>query len=131
HTVVLPWVSSAIAPDPLTRWEFGEMEAERRLFYVAMTRSSNTLIVGHPAATSKESNSPFLYEAGLLERPREEPKPKQASLPVTNGSTRTSTTRKPAAGKRSATVTAAKPAASKPAAVRSSTSSAPRVTKSA
>src|SRR5690606_6152019 len=81
--------------------------------------------------TSKESNSPFLYEAGLLERPREEPKPKQAALPVTNGSTRaSSTTRKPAAGKRSATVTAAQPAATKPAPARSTTT-APRVTKSA
>ncbi len=118
HTVVLPWVSSAIAPDPLTRWEFGEMEAERRLFYVAMTRSSNTLIVGHPAAKAKESNSTFLYEAGLLERPREEPKPRQVSLPATKGSSRApATARKPAT--RSVTATAAKPAGRQPGPARS------------
>ncbi len=129
HTVVLPWVSSAIAPDPLTRWEFGEMEAERRLFYVAMTRSSNTLIVGHPASTAKESNSPFLYEAGLLERPREEPKPRQVSLPATNGSSRATTARKPAVTARPASATAAKSTGRKAASTRTTTPASPRASK--
>jgi DNA helicase-2/ATP-dependent DNA helicase PcrA len=131
HTVVLPWVSSAVAPDPLTRSEFGEMEAERRLFYVAMTRSSNTLIVGHPSPTSKESNSRFLYEAGLAERPVEEPKPQQASLLEDNRHPRrTATVRKSASSSRATTVTAAKPAASKPTPARATTSVATRATKS-
>jgi DNA helicase-2/ATP-dependent DNA helicase PcrA len=125
HTVVLPWVSSAIAPDPLTRSEFGEMEAERRLFYVAMTRSSHTLIVGHPASTSKEWNSRFLYEAGLVERPREEAKPKQAALPTPNGSARvTATVRKTSTAPISATPATTRTSPAKSASARATRSAA-------
>ncbi|HYJ12028.1 MAG TPA: 3'-5' exonuclease, partial [Thermomicrobiales bacterium] len=67
HTVVLPWVSNGTTPDPLTRPEFGQIEAERRLFYVAMTRAADTLVIGHPSPNAKASPSRFLFEAGLLE----------------------------------------------------------------
>lgn len=79
--VVLPWVSGLSAPDPLTRKEFGELESERRLFYVAMTRAADRLIVGRPSAGSKEWTSPFLYEAGLVPRPKPAPaRPRQKAL---------------------------------------------------
>ena len=67
HTVILPWVSNGTTPDPLTRMEFGELEAERRLFYVAMTRASDTLVIGHPSPNAKSTPSRFLFDAGLLE----------------------------------------------------------------
>ena len=73
--MILPWVSGMAVPDPLTRDEFGEIEGERRLFYVAMTRSSGTLVIGVPSAESKEWTSRFVYEAGILQRPAREPSP--------------------------------------------------------
>ena len=79
-TVFLPFVSSRSVPDPLTRTEFGELEAERRLFYVAMTRSSNTLVVGYPSPASKERHSRFLYESGMLSRP-----PAESKAPASTG----------------------------------------------
>lgn len=82
--VVLPWVSGLSAPDPLTRKEFGELESERRLFYVAMTRASDKLVVGRPSSGTKEWTSQFLYEAGLVPRPRTTgERPKQAGLSAT------------------------------------------------
>jgi len=79
--VFLPWVSGLSAPDPLTRKEFGELESERRLFYVAMTRAADRLVVGRPSERSKEWTSHFLYEAGLLPWPKPAPaRPKQTSL---------------------------------------------------
>lgn len=79
--VFLPWVSGLSAPDPLTRKEFGELESERRLFYVAMTRAAGHLIVGRPSGESKEWTSQFLYEAGLLAKPK--PQPAKARTPAT------------------------------------------------
>ncbi len=79
--VVLPWVSGLSAPDPLTRKEFGELESERRLFYVAMTRAADRLIVGRPSSESKEWTSQFLHEAGLVPRPKGQPaRPRQSAL---------------------------------------------------
>jgi superfamily I DNA/RNA helicase len=87
--VFLPFVSSRSVPDPLTRAEFGELEAERRLFYVAMTRSAKTLVAGYPSPASKEWPSRFLYESGILARPVAEPKSRssssRASLPSAPG----------------------------------------------
>ena len=71
--VILPWVSGTAVPDPLTRDAFGELEGERRLFYVAMTRASGTLVIGVPSAESKEWTSRFVYEAGILQRPPRDP----------------------------------------------------------
>lgn len=68
HTVVLPWVAGTTTPDPLARNDFGEIEAERRLFYVAMTRAAQTLVIGHPTPESKENPSFFLHDAGILDR---------------------------------------------------------------
>ncbi len=114
HTVVLPWVSNGTTPDPLTRPEFGELEAERRLFYVAMTRAAGTLIIGHPAPNAKATPSRFLFEAGLLE---EVPTTKPVAEPAT-----TPKTRAPKA--RSGTQSAAPPtqSAPKPARKRTRTS---------
>jgi len=67
--VILPWVSGTAVPDPLTRQEFGELEAERRLFYVAMTRAADRLVIGHPAEDSKEWTSRFVHEAGIIPWP--------------------------------------------------------------
>lgn len=68
--VVLPWVSGLSTPDPLTRKEFGELESERRLFYVAMTRAADRLVIGRPSSASKEWTSQFLYESGILPWPK-------------------------------------------------------------
>ena len=86
HTVVLPWVSNGTSPDPLTRPEFGELEAERRLFYVAMTRAADTLVIGHPSTNAKATPSRFLFEAGLLEEV-----PLVTPAPTTPTGTRTRT----------------------------------------
>ncbi len=95
--VFLPWVSGLSAPDPLTRKEFGELESERRLFYVAMTRAADRLIVGHPSARSKEWTSPFIYEAGLLARPKASPaRPRQAALAATSRSAGARPSKQPA-----------------------------------
>ncbi len=59
----------------------GTDDDERRLFYVAMTRAADRLIVGRPSERSKEWTSHFLYEAGLLPWPKPAPaRPKQTSL---------------------------------------------------
>ena len=88
HTVVLPWVSNGTTPDPLTRPEFGEIEAERRLFYVAMTRAADTLVIGHPAPNAKASPSRFLFEAGLLEEVALAAPARPAAPATLNGSAR-------------------------------------------
>jgi DNA helicase-2/ATP-dependent DNA helicase PcrA len=80
--VVLPWVSSLSTPDPLTRKEFGELESERRLFYVAMTRAADRLIVGRPSEASKEFTSQFVYEAGILPRPKFRPNGRERTAPA-------------------------------------------------
>ena len=46
-----------------------EVEEERRLFYVAMTRASSNLVISYvqSVCSRKVPPSRFLYEAGLLE----------------------------------------------------------------
>jgi len=82
--VILPWVSGLSTPDPLTRKEFGELESERRLFYVAMTRAADRLVIGRPSSASKEWTSQFLYEAGILPRPKFDPAQQTRATPATS-----------------------------------------------
>jgi len=61
------------------------LEEERRLAYVAFTRAKRTLVIAHKS----DSPSRFLYEAGLLERPRPtmRPQPKPVPKPRTSRGT--------------------------------------------
>lgn len=71
RTVVLPSCNEGTFPDPQSRSSEIDLEAERRLFYVAMTRAAEHLIIGHAGTKGERRPSRFLYEAGLLERPPE------------------------------------------------------------
>lgn len=66
HTVILTTCNEGIIPH-----QRAEVEEERRLFYVAMTRASSNLILSHVQSVCGNPVEPsrFLYEAGLLERP--------------------------------------------------------------
>ncbi len=65
HTVILTTSNEGLIPHAKA-----EVEEERRLFYVAMTRASSNLVVSYveQACGSKVAPSRFLYEAGLLEK---------------------------------------------------------------
>ncbi len=53
------------------------LEEERRLAYVAFTRAKRTLVIAH----TSDNPSRFLYEAGLLERPRPAMRPQPKPVP--------------------------------------------------
>lgn len=59
-----------VAHDGLIPHQRAEVEEERRLFYVAMTRASSNLVLSYvqSVCSCKVQPSRFLYEAGLLER---------------------------------------------------------------
>lgn len=66
HTVILTTCNDGLIPH-----QRAEVEEERRLFYVAMTRASSNLVLSYVqnACSCKVPPSRFLYEAGLLEKP--------------------------------------------------------------
>lgn len=66
HTVILTTCNEGLIPH-----EKAQVEEERRLFYVAMTRASSNLVVSYvkSACGCQVPPSRFLYEAGLLEKP--------------------------------------------------------------
>ncbi|NLY02439.1 MAG: UvrD-helicase domain-containing protein, partial [Rhodopirellula sp.] len=74
HTVILTTSNEGLIPHVKA-----EVEGERRLFYVAMTRASSNLFVSYVenACGSKVAPSRFLYESGLLEK---EPKKRKKGL---------------------------------------------------
>lgn len=73
HTVILTTCNDGIIPH-----QRAEVEEERRLFYVAMTRASSNLVLSYVqnVCSCKVAPSRFLYEAGLLEKPETDRKPK-------------------------------------------------------
>ena len=66
HTVILTTCNEGLIPH-----QKAQVEEERRLFYVAMTRASSNLVISYVknACGSAVPPSRFLYEAGLLEEP--------------------------------------------------------------
>jgi DNA helicase-2/ATP-dependent DNA helicase PcrA len=66
HTVILTTCNDGLIPH-----QRAEVEEERRLFYVAMTRASSNLVISYvqTVCSCKVPPSRFLYEAGLLEKP--------------------------------------------------------------
>ena len=76
HTVILTTCNDGLIPH-----QRAEVEEERRLFYVAMTRASSNLVLSYvqSVCSCKVQPSRFLYEAGLLERPETGRKRKAAS----------------------------------------------------
>jgi len=66
RTVILPSCNEGVFPDPQGSASARDLEAERRLFYVAMTRAAEHLIVGHAPVKGDRKPSRFLYEAGIL-----------------------------------------------------------------
>jgi hypothetical protein len=70
RTVVLPSCNEGVFPDPQGSSSARELESERRLFYVAMTRAAEHLVIGHVPATGERKPSRFLYEAGFLTAPK-------------------------------------------------------------
>jgi ATP-dependent exoDNAse (exonuclease V) beta subunit len=63
-----------------------QVEEERRLFYVAMTRASSNLVISYvkSACGTDVPPSRFLYEAGLIEKPGQKRKGGPA-VPSPNG----------------------------------------------
>lgn len=99
RTVVLPSCNEGTFPDPQSRSNEIDLEAERRLFYVAMTRAAEHLIIGHAGTKGERRPSRFLYEAGLLERPTEPVATTQPSvrvIPQPGAASRTRGERRPA-----------------------------------
>ncbi len=78
RTVVLPSCNEGVFPDPQGSSTTRDLEAERRLFYVAMTRAAEHLVIGHVPASGERKPSRFLYEAGFLTAP----KPAATSVPA-------------------------------------------------
>ena len=70
HTVILTTCNDGLIPH-----QRAEVEEERRLFYVAMTRASSNLVLSYvqSVCSCKVPPSRFLYEAGLLEKPQAVP----------------------------------------------------------
>lgn len=66
HTVILTTCNEGLIPH-----QKAQVEEERRLFYVAMTRASSNLVISYVknACGSQVVPSRFLYEAGLIEQP--------------------------------------------------------------
>jgi len=75
HTVILTTCNEGVIPH-----QKAQVEEERRLFYVAMTRASSNLVISYVknVCGSHVPPSRFLYEAGLLERPQRKQKAKPA-----------------------------------------------------
>ena len=80
--VILPTCNDGKFPDFRSMVDDQDMEAERRLFYVSMTRASQRLYIsyvdGEEGKTKPPEPSRFLYEAKLLKE--SPPKPKQERL---------------------------------------------------
>jgi hypothetical protein len=73
QVVFVPFCNEGIFPD--ARSEEGEyLEAERKLFYVSMTRASEHLVVSwadfRPDTGRRQAPSPFVIEAGLAVAPK-------------------------------------------------------------
>lgn len=71
HTVILTTCNEGLIPHRMA-----EVEEERRLFYVAMTRASSNLVVSYvkSACACDVAPSRFLFEAGLLKKLERKPK---------------------------------------------------------
>lgn len=71
HTVILTTCNEGLIPH-----HKAEVEEERRLFYVAMTRASSNLVLSYVKSVCDCSVPPsrFLYEAGLLKEPEKKRK---------------------------------------------------------
>ena len=83
--VILPNSNDRVLPDEKSVRE-GDVKAQRRLYYVAMTRASERLVVGYVRSDDKDiihrtmsgevvgtnGASRFLFEAGLVHPPKEE-----------------------------------------------------------
>ncbi|HWV34337.1 MAG TPA: ATP-dependent helicase [Thermomicrobiales bacterium] len=71
--VILPSCNEGKFPDYRSTQQDQDLEAERRLFYVSMTRASQRLCISYLKDDEKKQKSPdpsrFLYEAKLLEGP--------------------------------------------------------------
>lgn len=69
--VILPSCNEGKFPDYRSTQQDQDLEAERRLFYVSMTRASQRLCISYLKDDEKKQKSPdpsrFLYEAKLLE----------------------------------------------------------------
>ncbi|MBM4089612.1 MAG: ATP-dependent helicase [Planctomycetes bacterium] len=80
HTVILTTCNDGLIPH-----QRADVEEERRLFYVAMTRASSNLVLSHvqSVCSCKVQPSRFLYEAGLLEMPETGRKRKLAAVAST------------------------------------------------
>jgi len=96
RTVVLPSCNEGVFPDPQGSSSARDLEAERRLFYVAMTRAAEHLVIGHVPATGERKPSRFLYEAGFLVAPKPtaaqastQATPKTRAAPKTHANSRT------------------------------------------
>lgn len=80
--VILPTCNDGKFPDFRSMVDDQDMEAERRLFYVSMTRASQRLYISYVDGEEGKAKPPepsrFLYEAKLLKEPP--PKPKQERL---------------------------------------------------
>jgi len=80
--VILLTCNDGKFPDFRSMVDDQDMEAERRLFYVSMTRTSQRLYISYVDGEEGKSKPPepsrFLYEAKLLKEPP--PKPKQERL---------------------------------------------------
>ena len=77
RVVFVPFCNEGISPD--ARSEEGEyLEAERKLFYVSMTRASEHLVVSwadfRPDTGRRQAPSPFVIEAGLAVPPKTSPR---------------------------------------------------------
>jgi hypothetical protein len=83
HTVILTTCNDGLIPH-----QRAEVEEERRLFYVAMTRASSNLVLSYVqnACSCKVPPSRFLYEAGLLEKPETGRKRRPVSAGVSKAS---------------------------------------------
>ncbi len=93
QVVFVPFCNEGIFPD--ARSEEGPyLEAERKLFYVSMTRASEHLVVSwadfRPDTGRKQAPSPFVIEAGLAAPAKTTPRP---APPSGNGPASGSTSR--------------------------------------
>lgn len=80
--VILPSCNEGKFPDFRSLLDEQDLEAERRLFYVSMTRSSHRLYISYVDGSEGKAKPPepsrFLYEAKLMKEPP--PKPRQERL---------------------------------------------------
>jgi DNA helicase-2/ATP-dependent DNA helicase PcrA len=82
HTVILTTCNEGLIPH-----KKAQVEEERRLFYVAMTRASSNLVISYvkSACGCQVPPSRFLYEAGLLEKAEKRRKKSGAAVLLPNG----------------------------------------------